>query len=259
MRLTLFFLIISINFLFSQKDSSRIECKYLTSFLIDTTDSYTRKQEITSLLIGDHVSLFRSDAKARYDSLTNANVSMAVPKNGTYTIDFSNIPKAYFIQEIYYKNHNPIVYDKILNIVFAFEPENKIEWKLVNDTKTISTFTCKKAVGKYGKKQITAWYTDEIPFQEGPYNFKGLPGLIVEAYDENDFFHFTLKSLKNIKKPIEPITFSMKTDYPKFVKKRLDFQKDPIGAFFASTGRTVSKEQQERIIKMHRSKNNHLD
>ncbi|WP_048509625.1 GLPGLI family protein [Chryseobacterium sp. FH2] len=240
-------------------DSSRIECKYFTSFLIDTTDISTRKEEIVSLLIGDSISLFRSDAKARFDSLASDNVAQSVKKAGLIIIDFSNIPKAYFIQEVLYRRDKAVVYDKILQNVFAFEPENKITWKLVNETKTISTYTCKKAIGRYGKRLITAWYTQEIPFQEGPYNFKGLPGLIVEAYDDNDFYHFTLKSLKKVKKPIVTMKYSMKTEYAKFAKKRHDFQEDPIGAFFVATGRNVTKEQQARIIKLHRSKNNYLD
>lgn len=244
----------------SQKiDSSRIECKYFTSFLIDTTDVSTKKEEMTSLLIGDNISLFRSDAKAKFDSLANDNVSRNMKKGGTILVDFSNIPKAYFNQEVLYKNDKSLVYDKILKNAFSFEPENKIDWKLINETKTISNYICKKAIGKYGKRTITAWYTQEIPFQEGPYNFKGLPGLIVEAYDDKDFYHFILKSLKKIRKPIIPIEYSLKTDYAKFSKKRKDFQQDPIGAFYSSTGRTINKDQQARIIKLHQSKNNYLD
>lgn len=248
------------GFLHSQVlDSSRIECKYYTKFLIDTADINTSKEEMTSLLIGNDISLFRSDAKAKFDSLSMQNVAESMKKGGNIVIDFSNIPKAYFTQEVYLKKNKAIIYDKILKNVFAFESQNKINWQLINETKTISNYICKKAVGKYGNRTVTAWYTQEIPFSEGPYNFKGLPGLIVEAYDDKNYYHFILKSLKKIKLPIIPIKDVIETDYAKFSKKRHDFKDDPIGAFFVATGRTVAKEQQERIIKLHRSKNNYLD
>ncbi|MCT2561924.1 GLPGLI family protein [Chryseobacterium herbae] len=240
-------------------DSSRIECKYFTKFLIDTTDISTSKEEMTSLLIGDRISLFKSDAKATFDSLSRNNVAESMRKGGNIVIDFSNIPKAYFIQEVLYKKNKATIYDKILKNVFAFESQNKINWKLIDETKTISNYICKKAVGKYGKRIVTAWYTQEIPFQEGPYNFKGLPGLIVEAYDDKNFYHFILKSLKKINKPIIPIKDCIETDYTKFSKKRHDFKEDPIGAFNVATGRTVTKDQQARIIKLHQSKNNYLE
>ncbi|MEN4760270.1 GLPGLI family protein [Chryseobacterium sp. C39-AII1] len=244
----------------SQKiDSSRIECKYLTTFLVDTTDTNSKKIEMTSLLIGDQVSLFRSDAKSKFDSLAKKNIDQSFKAGGNIVVDFSNIPKAFFTQEVLYKMGKSTVYDKILKNGFAFEPENKITWKLINETKNISTYSCKKAIGKYGKRTIIAWYTSDLPIQEGPYNFKGLPGLIIEAYDDKDFFHFTLQSLKKIVKPIIPVQNYLKTDYTKFSKQRENFKNDPIGAFFVATGRSISKEQQDRIIKLHRSKNNYLD
>ncbi|WP_449398865.1 hypothetical protein [Chryseobacterium wanjuense] len=49
------------------------------------------------------------------------------------------------------------------------------------------------------------------------------------------------------------------TDYQKFLKKRSDFQNDPAGAYFVATGRQVPKDDVERVTKLHRKYNNHLD
>ncbi len=59
------------QFLFCQElEYSHIKCNYLATFLIDTTDVNTKKEELTGLWIGKNSSIFKSDQKAKYDSLT---------------------------------------------------------------------------------------------------------------------------------------------------------------------------------------------
>ncbi len=65
--------------------------------------------------------------------------------------------------------------------------EQKVDWTLINETKTIDGKLCYKATSPYyqdGNKResvtITAWYTPEIPISFGPAGFGGLPGLILE-------------------------------------------------------------------------------
>ncbi|WP_299431847.1 GLPGLI family protein [uncultured Aquimarina sp.] len=78
-------------------------------------------------------------------------------------------------------------------------------WKLENETKKIGNYTCYKATSKQTIRQsqnisinndqedeenfkeeeivITAWYAPEIPVNNGPATFWGLPGLIMEVND----------------------------------------------------------------------------
>jgi GLPGLI family protein len=250
------------KFLFSQElEHSTIKCNYLTTFLIDTTDVTTKKEELTGLWIGKNSSIFKSDQKAKFDSLTKESTkqSIANPVNGKIILDFSRIPRAFFIPEVFKNGPKLEIYDKILGVNYQYESDQKIKWTLVDETKIISTYKCRKAVGKYRNKNIIAWYTEEISISEGPYTFKGLPGLVVEAYDDKDFFHFTLVRLKNLNELIAPIRNIVATDYQRFSKKRNDFKKDPAGAYFVATGKQVPKDQVERVTKMHERNNNHLD
>jgi GLPGLI family protein len=262
MRIFLLILLLFINVFHSQEmENSTIKCNYLTKFLIDTTDINTTKEEMTGLWIGKNTSIFKSEQKAKYDSLTKESTkhSMLNPINGRIIIDFSKIPRAYFYPEVYKVGSSMKIFDRILGTYYEYESDQKINWTLVNEIKTISTYKCRKARGKYRNKNITVWYTEEVPISEGPYNFKGLPGLVVEAYDDKDFFHFTLVRLKNISELIAPIRNTISTDYSRFLKKRIDYQNDPAGAYFMLTGITTPKNDVERITKMHRSNNNHLD
>lgn len=77
----------------------------------------------------------------------------------------------------------------------------KQDWKIGAETKNIGTYTCYKATWIREVKRprtgvtrensepemeeitITAWYTPQIPVNNGPGNYHGLPGLILEVND----------------------------------------------------------------------------
>ncbi|MFP3598917.1 GLPGLI family protein [Chryseobacterium sp. SIMBA_029] len=257
--LLIFFL--PLQFFSQEIDSSKIECKYLITFLIDTANINTLRKENASLLIGTHISLFKSDQKQIADSLTLISVEKSVsnPVNGQIEINTSSVPAAKFKPEVFYEKGKLTIYDEISKEHYHFAAPDKIAWKIENDTKIIQGYHCRKAISKYGNKLITVWYTDQIPIQEGPYTFKGLPGLVLEAYDSKDYFHFTLMGLKKIKKPIGKLPFGIDTTYEKFYKKRKEKMDDPLGSFFTAFGRPAPKDSEERIIKNIRSINNFLD
>lgn len=68
--------------------------------------------------------------------------------------------------------------------------ESSFEWIITDETKQIQNLTCYKAyykevidLGEDGTKinTHTIWFTPELPFQYGPYQYFGAPGLILEA------------------------------------------------------------------------------
>ena len=81
--------------------------------------------------------------------------------------------------------------------IFVVDTEDNINWNLAADTKVVAGYTLQKATAQYGGRTWTAWFTKEITINEGPYKFRGLPGLIFEIYDNKDNFKFSLiKSYK---------------------------------------------------------------
>lgn len=98
----------------------------------------------------------------------------------------------------------------------------KFEWKLSTETKNIGNYTCYKAsftrevenvkmsinngetVEEKEKKNVTttAWYTNQIPVSNGPDNYQGLPGLILEVNDGTT----TLVCTEIVLNPKEKIT-----------------------------------------------------
>lgn len=138
------------------------------------------------------------------------------------------------------------------------------KWELKEETKKIGNYTCYKAIHitpvtaddlkQYEdlKKQqetskttfffmdepkeriTTVWYTPEIPVSQGPGEFWGLPGLILEAsYDETTILCSKVvlnpKSKNEIKKPKKGKKVTKK-EYESLIEKQLEQMKDENGA-----------------------------
>ena len=71
-----------------------------------------------------------------------------------------------------------------------------INWKLVDETKILLGYNCKKATGKTERgSDVEAWYTEEIPVSSGPETFNGLPGMILQIDINKEEFVTTAVSI----------------------------------------------------------------
>lgn len=71
-----------------------------------------------------------------------------------------------------------------------------MHWEPMADVRQVGDLTCKGAKTWFKGRTYICWYSPDIPIPEGPWKLGGLPGLILEAYDEQDDLHFTLSSLE---------------------------------------------------------------
>lgn len=86
------------------------------------------------------------------------------------------------------------------------EPFSEIDWQIVEDsTKTVLGYQCIMASTDYHGRKWTVWFTPEIPVQDGPWKFCGLPGLILEAAEEKGHHHFTADGIEQSSQSIYPI------------------------------------------------------
>lgn len=62
------------------------------------------------------------------------------------------------------------------------------DWQLVEGSKEILGYECKRAKVHYRGRNFEAWYAPTIPVRNGPYKFHGLPGLIlaINTLDEDE-------------------------------------------------------------------------
>lgn len=82
---------------------------------------------------------------------------------------------------------------------FVLDTLKKRDWTFTEDSKLIIGFKCKKAFCiKSGTDSLFAWYTDEIPLPFGLSRYRGLPGLVLEIYEQtyNGVIHTTAIKIK---------------------------------------------------------------
>ncbi|MGK6341355.1 GLPGLI family protein [Chryseobacterium sp. DT-3] len=80
---------------------------------------------------------------------------------------------------------------------YSFRTTDKMNWIITNETKKVENYTLQKALTRFGGRDWTAWFCKDIPFNEGPYKFRGLPGLIFELSDsKKNFIYSLIKSQK---------------------------------------------------------------
>ena len=152
---------------------------------------------------------------------TNQYVLDSIIGNREKTMSDLNAAMAYntALPEIVFKKDNKFnVFEKVIDTKIGYEEEEKIDWKILKETKIYSGFKTRKAVANvYGRKWI-AWYAEEVPLNYGPHKFCGLPGMIINMYDEKAEYLFTLSQFKKFSKKTLPLLPNFK-NFKKYSKK----------------------------------------
>lgn len=103
---------------------------------------------------------------------------------------------------------------------------NNLDWHITEETKTISGYQCIKATMSFRGMNWEAWFTPDIPLPYGPWKIHGLPGLIIELYDEDKTFTWQLEKIEYIKSDIFDKDFKTlvktKNDEPISLKKFIE-------------------------------------
>jgi GLPGLI family protein len=99
------------------------------------------------------------------------------------------------------------VYDKAGSLEYGYytEPLGEIQWEICDSTKSELGYDCVMAKAKYHGRDWTAWFTLDIPLQEGPWKLTGLPGLILEASESTGQHSFVATGLEASNQEIVPI------------------------------------------------------
>ncbi len=187
-----------------------MKTNFIALVLIIVFNNYSIAQ--THRFIYDVV--YKKDSTSNITTKENYILDIGTKETKYYTYDFfvadslitNNIPfpkemKLNTSDIIVHKNNNNefFQYDLLENTVFQLQTNDTQKWNLSQEKKNVKNLSLQKAITTWGGRNWTAWFAEEIPFQEGPYKFHGLPGLIVEIYDDKKNYHFELVRSEKIK------------------------------------------------------------
>ena len=172
---------------------------YKVVFVKDTTRRDKETQAQCVLEIGQRGSCFKDFYEYAADSVNDA----VARKKGTAMEIFSKaydyvkktqwrtpVLKGYPSGQDYHQYGDPIV--------GSYEygcPSPVFEWSIGEETKEIMGYTCRKATCHHSGRDYTAWYAEDIALSDGPYIFRGLPGLIVAIGSDDGEYVFELNGM----------------------------------------------------------------
>ena len=168
------------------------------------------QKTVMILDVTDKKSLYRDYLTVSQDSVLKIEVEK-MQKAGV----FKDLSKSFQMPKFAYKitKEYPTMKvnfsERMLNSVFGYNEEPKFNWKISNDKQKIGEYEAQKATTEFGGRKWTAWFTESIPFPDGPYKFSGLPGLIVKIEDAEKNFSWILTANKPLKE-FEELSYSEK-------------------------------------------------
>ncbi|WP_299182657.1 GLPGLI family protein [uncultured Chryseobacterium sp.] len=229
---------------------SVLEVKYNFKYLADTLDARSIISEPMVLLTNNQTSIYYSENKKIFDEGFRKQIDAAI-KTGS-VVEPGKLPIAKVRHSVYKKDQDVYISNYLVSHLYTYASA-KIVWQIdPSQTKDISGYRCTKATTRIDKRNYIAWFTYDIPISDGPYKFKGLPGLILSLYDEHNYFEFEMLSISKTALPIEyrkgiPVT------QEQYVKKRNEYINDP------SQGKMNTPEYRKRIEDNKKKYNNFLE
>mgnify|MGYP003599673649 FL=1 len=101
-----------------------------------------------------------------------------------------------------YPDHKTNIHRTFGMYAYKISEDRKIHWKVTSEKEKIGEWSAQRAETDFAGRQWMAWFSTDIPIQDGPYKFHSLPGLIVKIEDKSGSHKLELKGIKNIDEKI---------------------------------------------------------
>ena len=193
---SLFFVFVAV-FVFAQTTSNRFF--YELTYASNKDSLQNKKTEMTILDIVPEKSIYRDFLAVSQDSILKIEVE-AMMKSGSFK-DLSKTikqPKFSHIITKSYPSMDVEYTDYLLQDRVTYKEVPKFDWKIEGTKEKIGAYNAQKATTTYGGRTWSAWFSTDLPFQDGPYKFSGLPGLIVKIEDADKNYSWVLKGNRKV-------------------------------------------------------------
>lgn len=229
---------------------------YDYTFVKDTLDKSNIAKELMYLDISKDGSSFYSRDVFVADSIRFADFEKQIKTTGSMrvTSSFSTNNQASVKDKVLknYAKQEVILETKAGRDVFHVAEDRKMVWKIFPEKMKIGEFEAQKATTTFAGREWTAFFAPELPFQDGPYKFYGLPGLIVQLEDAGKTHIFELKGVtkfvpapevtSQFSSPAKPIAINREKYKKMFWDRRNDPAKD-MKQVIASGGKFIIKDK----------------
>ncbi|EFK34355.1 GLPGLI family protein [Chryseobacterium gleum] len=176
---------------------------YEYKFIPDSNNKEDVKTEMMMLDIDKNGSSYYSRDKFVADSTGKAELEKQL-KAGGGNISVNRREKpgqvSYKVTK-QYPDFKTYLFRSISTDKYKIKEDQKPEWKILPEKQKVGEYQAQKATTSFGGREWIAWFTTDLPFQDGPYVFYGLPGLIVKIEDTTGSHIMTMIGNKTVNAP----------------------------------------------------------
>ncbi|WP_312825578.1 GLPGLI family protein [Epilithonimonas sp.] len=250
---------------------------YEYKFISDSTNLEDVKTEMMLLDTTKDGSKYYSYTVFNSDSIMKVDLEKQLAATGSINVksDMRKGDVRYSVTKTY-PDYKINLHRRLGMDAYNISDDRKINWKISSDKEKIAEWNAQKAEADFAGRHWMAWFSTEIPIQDGPYKFNGLPGLIVKIEDKTGSHKLELKGIKNIKKELDINVFDAKeiaVNSKQFQKVIKEYENDPTkgikqiqmgGTSIVLTGKDgtstkIAKEQEERLKARIKKDNNRIE
>jgi GLPGLI family protein len=180
-------------------DSGNIRIWYAFNAVdINRIETY---DDLQRLDIGSHISKYYSEFVYQSDSLTmewgkahrGGSVGRVIKGKSGKDANWSEYYWSEYFKDISTGLFSEYVTMPMFMVKYNCQYSEKVHiqnWEIHDDTLTVAGFMCQKATCRFRGRDYSAWFTVDIPINNGPWKFGGLPGLILKIYDDSMSYIF---------------------------------------------------------------------
>ena len=222
-------------------DEATIRCYYRFSQKKDKSDKEFFSQDTLTLDIGSQMSCYYDESKMQKDSVFQSALASLKPdrieslsilssaESNVFDRSLGDTYRSNAYEQIYKNRRNgEIIMINTTSRGASFfdrykgtDPIGALNWTIEPDTAVFFDYPCQKASLRFRGRDYEAWFSSQIPINDGPWKFFGLPGLILKVKDSEGQFDFECIGLEYLNTPY-PIKIP---EYKYFETNRKDYNK----------------------------------
>ena len=211
------------------KEPAILEVHYIKTWVADTLENRSYTDPMT-LRIGKTSAMFYPTKMMWADSLLQTDYTLYEklhremnPLGQSEYKPLGGMEREYLFRNI--NDGETMIYRVIAGEHYSYtEPTEMPIWQIQSETKELLGYSCQLASCDFRGRTWYAWFSTDIPINEGPWKLFGLPGLVLEAWDSKK--HYAYKAVGLYTKNLQSVGIRLYiSGKPYRLKSRQEFLK----------------------------------
>lgn len=188
--LSFILVILGVNISFAQNETLEVD---YSSVLLDEKDDYGSFNFFDGKLITNGIkSVYSITIK---DTIVDTEMFGYIDSS-EFKFSNSYYKDALRDQVVYYREKRGLQRPKLIKDNYS------IDWKVVDEYDYVLGYRCQKATCEFRGRSYEAFFTSEIPYNDGPYKFDGLPGLVLKVKSLDGALEIKAKMITNVEEDV---------------------------------------------------------